>query len=91
MSVLAPESTVESPPIASSSLAGYRVFGPEGWVGTVVDTYGDRCLLVVTGLFRRRSLTVLSADIDQVKPLDRTVTLHRDPRGFVALGIAGGH
>jgi hypothetical protein len=88
MSVLTPESAVTPTPDAAS-LVGCRVFGPEGWIGTVTEAYCDDWLLVRTGLFRRRWLTVPAADIACVEATAQAVTLHRDPREFVASRLTG--
>jgi len=65
-------------------MLGYRVFGPEGWIGTITEAYHDDWLRVRTGLFRHRWLTVLPSDIERTDPIGQAVTLHRDPREFLA-------
>jgi hypothetical protein len=90
MSVLTPESAVRPTQSGPPSLVGYLVFGPEGWIGTVVESYKGNCLLVRSGLFRLRFLPVLPADVDRVSEIRKTVTLQREPREFVAARLVDG-
>ena len=67
---------------------GFRAHGPEGWIGTVMHIRTDddgiaTSLVVRTGLFRIRYLTVPAGDVDQVEPWRRTVVLGRDPRASI--------
>ena len=82
MTVITPEPPLQQAPKAVS-LVGYRVFGPEGWVGTVTQAYNE-LLLVRTGLFHPQWITVHACGIERVDMARRAVTLDRDPREFVA-------
>jgi hypothetical protein len=85
MSVLTHEAPASSR-LSAASLNGFRVLGPEGWIGTVTEAHGEDCLVVRTGLFHPRWLTVLPSEIDGVDRIRGTVTLLRDPRDDGACG-----
>jgi hypothetical protein len=84
MSVLTSQSASTTTPRPPASPVGYRVFGPEGWIGTVTEAYGEDWLLVRTGLFHRRWLTVPHGDIERVDTICHALTVSRDPRECVA-------
>jgi len=66
---------------------GFRVVGPEGWIGTVRHVHsgaGDACMLIVrTGLFRIRHLIVAASEIDRIEPWRQVVVLRSDPRSHL--------
>jgi hypothetical protein len=64
---------------------GYRVVGPEGWIGTVRHVHPgpteDEAVLVIrTGLFRAHHVTVPASAVDHVEPWQMLVVLRHDPR-----------
>jgi hypothetical protein len=78
--VSAPARQVGRRSACSADICGYRVFGPDGYVG-VVEHVGPEPrlegLAVLNGLFVPRSLLVPFAAVQRVIPEERRVLLRR--------------
>jgi hypothetical protein len=73
-----------APPPGAPDLRGYRVFGPDGYLGVVEHVSTEprpTQFAVVNGLFVRRSLLIPLAAVNLVLPKEGRVLLGR---GFVA-------
>ena len=67
---------------STPDIRGYRVFGPDGFVGVVEHVRTEprpTLVAVASGLFARRSLLIPFAEIGQVIPKQHRVLLPREP------------
>ena len=81
----ADHSTVVDPAYWLGHCAGFRAFGPDGWVGTVTSVRIDSderatSMVVRAGLFRSHQYVVGIDEVERIEPWRRVVELYRDPR-----------
>ncbi len=78
-------STVVDPAYWLGHCEGFRAFGPDGWVGTVMSVRTDSeeratSIVVRAGLFRSHRYVIGMDGVERIEPWREAVELYRDPR-----------